>query len=396
MRAVANSELTPDGRTDPLVRCSLQDLRRRTSTKWRFHPPDVLPLWVAEMDVPLAEPVADALREAVALGDTGYADGPEPYAEALRGFASARWGWRLRPSLTRLVPDVMQGAAELVRLLTRPGDAVVVNPPVYAPFFALVSRLERRLVEAPLGDGHRLDPESLEAAFRTAAGPRGRPAVYLLSSPHNPTGTVHTAAELGTVAELAEAYGVRVIADEIHAPLVPPGATFVPYLTVPGSERAFALFSASKAWNLAGLKAALAVAGDAAAEDLARLPAEVGNGASHLGVLAHVAALRDGGPWLEDLLDGLAANRSLLGALLAEHLPSVRYRPPAGTFLAWLDCTRLGLGDDPAAAFLDRGRVALVPGSAFGAGGAGFARLNFATSPAVLTEAVARMAAACA
>jgi cysteine-S-conjugate beta-lyase len=392
---VANPEQTGTGRTDPLVQCPPEELRRRTSTKWRFHPPDVLPLWVAEMDVPLAAPVADALREAVALGDTGYAAGPGPYAEALDGFAAARWGWRVRTEMTRLIPDVMQGAAELIRILTRPGDAVVVNPPVYAPFFAVIERLERRLVEAPLGPDHRLAPDALHTAFRAAAEGGGR-AVFLLASPHNPTGTVHTAAELAAVAHLAETYGIRVLADEIHAPLVPPGATFTPYLTVPGTERAFALFSASKAWNLPGLKAAVAVAGEAAADDLARLPVEVSNGASHLGVLAHTAALRNGGVWLDALLEGLAANRSLLAELLAERLPGVRCRRPEGTFLAWLDCGGLALGDDPAGAFLERGRVALVPGHVFGAGGAGHARLNFATSPGLLTEAVTRMRAACA
>ncbi|WP_168711407.1 MalY/PatB family protein [Streptomyces sp. RKND-216] len=379
-------------RTDPLVQCSLTELRRRTSTKWRTHPADVLPLWVAEMDVPLAEPIAQALREAVDLGDTGYAEGPGPYAAALDGFAAKRWGWRVPADRIRLVPDVMQGAAELLRLVTRPGDAVVLSPPVYTPFFQTVARLGRRLVEAPLGADGRLDLDVLDAAFRTAVTGGGR-AAYLLSSPHNPTGTVHTADELAAVARLAETHGVRVIADEIHAPLVPAGATFTPYLTVPGAERGYALFSASKAWNLAGLKAAVAVAGEAAADDLARMPAEVQNGASHFGVLAHVAALRDGGAWLDSLLDGLAANRTLLADLLAERLPDVRWREPEGTFLAWLDCAALGLGDDPAAAFLGRGRVAVVPGHVFGSSGAGHVRLNFGTTPEILSEAVTRLAA---
>ncbi|MFR9675259.1 MalY/PatB family protein [Streptomyces sp. TR06-5] len=376
------------------MQCSPAGLRRRTSTKWRFHPPDVLPLWVAEMDVPLAPPVAEALHTAVALGDTGYAEGPGPYAAALDHFASRRWGWRVPEERTRLVPDVMQGAAEVVRLLTAPGESVVVTPPVYAPFLALVARLGRRLVEAPLDGAGRLDSEALETAFRTATAGGGR-AVLLLCSPHNPTGTVHTAAELAALADLAERYGVRVVADEIHAPLVPPGGpAFTPYLSVPGAARGIALFSASKAWNLAGLKAAVAVAGEAAADDLARMPAEVGNGASHFGVLSHTAALRDGGAWLDGLLAGLADNRKLLGDLLAERLPGVRYRPPEGTFLAWLGCSGLGLGDDPAAAFLSEGRVALVPGEVFGTGGAGFVRLNFATRPDLLAEAVTRMAAA--
>src|SRR5690606_35067137 len=193
------------------------------------------------------------------------------------------------------------------------------------------------------------------------------------------------------VAALADRYGVRVVADEIHAPLVVGDTDFVPYLSVPGGERGLSLMSASKAWNLAGLKAALAIAGPGAAEDLARMPEEVGHGPSHLGVIAHTAALREGTDWLDAVLAGIDANRRLLARLLAEHLPDVRYRPGEATYLAWLDCRALGLGDDPARVFLERGRVALSPGPAFGTGGAGHARLNLAASPEVIEEAVRRM-----
>ncbi|HEX2773898.1 MAG TPA: aminotransferase class I/II-fold pyridoxal phosphate-dependent enzyme, partial [Micromonosporaceae bacterium] len=205
-------------------------------------------------------------------------------------------------------------------------------------------------------------------------------------------GTVHTRDELSAVAGLAARYGVRVVSDEIHAPLVFPDAEYAPYLSVPGTEDAFALLSASKGWNLAGLKAALAVAGSAAAEDLARMPEEVSHGPSHLGIIAHSAALQHGGDWLDRLLAGLDANRRLLGDLLAEHLPQVRYRQPQATYLAWLDCRALDLADDPAAVFLERGRVALLSGRDFGTGGAAHVRLNFGTSPDVLAEAVRRMA----
>lgn len=163
---------------------------------------------------------------------------------------------------------------------------------------------------------------------------------------------------------------------------------------MPGGERGLSLMSASKAWNLAGLKAALAVAGPGAGDDLARMPEVVGHGPSHVGILAHTAALRDATGWLDALLDGLDANRRLLTDLLAEHLPTVRCRPGDATYLAWLDCRDLGLGDDPAQVFLDHGRVALTGGLPFGTGGAGHARLNLATSPELLTEAVRRMAAA--
>ncbi|MBA4860828.1 aminotransferase class I/II-fold pyridoxal phosphate-dependent enzyme [Streptomyces sp. PSKA54] len=378
---------------NPLCRLSLDQLRRRTSMKWRTYPEDVLPLWVAEMDVPLAEPVARAITDAVALGDTGYPAGTA-YAEALAEFARKRWSWEgPTAERTAIVPDVMLGVVEMLRLVTGPGDAVVVNCPVYPPFYQFVRHMDRRIVEAPLGPDHRIDLAALRDAFARAAG-SGRRAAFLLCSPHNPTGTVHTREELTAVAALADRHGVRVVADEIHAPVVAPGAAFVPYLSVPDAASGLSLMSASKAWNLAGLKAALAVAGPAAAGDLANLPEEVSHGPSHVGVLAHTAALRDGGAWLDALLAGLDDNRRLLADLLAEQLPDIRYEPAPGTCLAWLDCRALGLGDDPAAVFLERGRVALSSGTAFGTGGRGHARLNLATSPELITEAVRRMAAA--
>ncbi|MEV7128568.1 aminotransferase class I/II-fold pyridoxal phosphate-dependent enzyme [Streptomyces sp. NPDC093260] len=378
------------GEPDPLRVLTPDELRRRTSMKWRTHPADVLPLWVAEMDVPQPEPVVRAVTDALALGDTGYPAGTA-YAEALAAFAAKRWGWdALAVERTALVPDVMLGVVEMLKLVTGPGDPVIVNPPVYPPFFQFVTHMDRRVVQVPLGPGLRLDPDALDEAFGRAVAGGGR-AAYLLCNPQNPTGTVHTAAELTAVAERADRHGVRVVADEIHAPLTAAGAAFVPYLSVPGGERGLSLMSASKGWNLAGLKAALAVAGPEAAADLARLPEEVGHGASHLGVIAHTAALRDGVPWLDALLAGLDENRRLLAALLADRLPAIRHRPGQATFLAWLDCRGLGLGDDPAQVFLDRGRVALNSGLPFGEGGAGHVRLNIGTSPELLTEAVRRM-----
>ncbi len=382
------------GEPNPLHTLTLDELRRRTSMKWRTHPADVLPLWVAEMDVPLARPVVRAVTEAMELGDTGYPFGTA-YAEALAAFAGKRWGWDdLAVERTAIVPDVMLGVVEMLRLVTDPGDPVIVNPPVYPPFYAFVTHMDRRVVEAPLDPGLRIDLGVLEETFRRAVAGGGR-AAYLLCSPHNPTGTVHTADELAAVAALAERHGVRVVADEIHAPVVTaPDARFVPYLSVPGAERGLALMSASKGWNLAGLKAALALAGPGAATDLARMPEEVGHGPSHIGVLAHTAALRDGTAWLDAVLAGIDENRRLLTELLAERLPGVVHRPGEATYLAWLDCRALDLGDDPAEVFLDRGRVALSSGLPFGRGGAGHVRLNLATSPEVLTEAVGRMAAA--
>ena len=393
---------------NPLEQLSLKQLRKRSSAKWKTYTEDVLPLWVAEMDVMPAEPIVRAIKDAVDLGDTGYPSGTA-YAEALQVFAHERWGWDdLAVERTAIVPDVMMGIVEVLRLISGPGDAVVVNCPVYPPFYSFVEHMDRRIVEAPLGEDRRLDLGVLGSAFEEATA-GGRSAAYLLCSPHNPTGTVHTLEELTAIATLANDHGVRVVADEIHAPIIMPGEAFVPYLSVPGGENAFSLMSASKAWNLAGLKAALAIAGPEAAKDLARMPEEVSHGPSYLGLISHTAALREGGPWLDALLAGLDTNRHLLASLLAENLPEIGYQLPQATFLAWLDCRALGLdsgeGDTsgrglvtlnagPAAVFLEKGRVALNTGLAFGTGGAGHVRLNMATSAEIITEAVQRMVAA--
>jgi cystathionine beta-lyase len=389
---------------NPLEELTLQQLRIRTSMKWRAHPADVLPLWVAEMDVNLAPTVAAAIHTAVDNGDTGYPYGTA-FAEAVAEFASRRWEWHdLEVGRTAIVPDVMLGVVETLRLVTDRGDAVVVNPPVYAPFYAFVSHDDRRVIEAPLSDSGRIDVDALEDAFARARASHGKVA-YLLCNPHNPTGSVHSPDELRGVAERARRFGVRVVSDEIHAPVILAGSRFTPYLSVPGAEDAFALTSASKAWNLSGLKAALAIAGPEAAPDLARMPEEVSHGPSHLGVIAHAEAFRSGGQWLDLLLAGLDDNRRLLGDLVAEHLPGVDYLRPQGTYLAWLDCRQLHLPEEtidgglavvsdlagPARWFLDHARVALSSGHVFGTGGAGHVRLNFATSQAILTEALSRM-----
>lgn len=387
---------------NPFEELTLEQLRLRTSMKWRAHPADVLPLWVAEMDVHLPPTVAEALRRAVDNGDTGYPCGTA-LAEAVSEFAARHWDWDdLEVGRTALVPDVMLGIVEVLRLVTDRGDAVVVNPPVYAPFYAFVAHDGRRVIEAPLAEG-RIDLGALAEAFSRARATHGNVA-YLLCNPHNPTGAVHTPEELRAVAELARGYGVRVVSDEIHAPVILPGSRFTPFLTVPGAENAFALTSASKAWNLSGLKAAVAIAGPEAAADLDRMPEEVGHGASHLGVIAHAEAFRSGADWLDATLSGLDANRKLLGELVAEQLPSVKYPWPQGTYLAWLDCRALGIDEEesdglavvadlsgPARWFLEHARVALSSGHVFGTGGAGHVRLNFATSRAILTEALSRM-----
>jgi cysteine-S-conjugate beta-lyase len=373
---------------------SLAELRRRTSAKWRTYPPDVLPLPVAEMDFPIAAPVAEALHAAIRRSDLGYASPNSGLAEALAGFAARRWGWQVDPAHVTLAPEVGVAVVEVLRLLVRPGDRVVVNPPVYDSFFPWIAEVGGRLVEVPLArtsDGWALHLDAMQAAFQAGA------RVHLLCSPHNPTGTVHRRHDLERLAALAARYGVTVLADEIHAPLVLPGRTHHPFVSVsPEAARHGMVFtSASKAWNLAGLKCAAIVTADAATRRLLqRLPEELPWRVGQLGALGGIAAFQAGEPWLEEVLGVLDHHRHYLAELLAAKIPAIGYRPPDASYLAWLDCRALGLGDDPSAVFLARGRVALSPGPSFGRPGAGHARLNMATSRRILAAAVDRMATA--
>ena len=371
-----------------LLSLSLEALRNRQSLKWRTYPDDVLPMWVAEMDVALQEPVKAALHEAVERGDTGYPHGTG-YAEAFATMASTRWGWQLDVAAqVRRAGDVMNSVLAVLEAISDPGDAVVINPPVYPPFRQVISGYRRRIVEAPLTPAGRLDLPGLEATF---AGP-DQPKTYLLCSPHNPTGAVHTEAELTAVMALAATYGVRVVVDEIHACLIDPGTTFVPLLTVPGGGQAISVTSAGKAWNLAGFKAGLITAGAAATGVLADLPPLAQQSSGHLANLVHTAAITGCQHWIDQLVVEIAANKALLADELVRQLPEARYTPTDGTYLAWVDCSDLGL-PNPARDFLEVGRVALSPGTNFGSAHRQWVRINLACSPDLVVEAVRRMAA---
>lgn len=372
--------------------CALEDLRRRKSFKWRAFPGDVLPAFVAEMDFDFAEPIKNAIREALDTNDCGYPDKGE-LGDAFAGYASARLGWAADPAMVVPIPDVMTGIVEALTALTPPGSAVALSPPVYPPFFFRLRLADRRLAQAPLrNDNGRYDLD-LDALDRTLAADDVR--AYLLCSPHNPVGRVWSRDQLLAVADLCARHDVPLLVDEIHAPLVLPGASFVPFLSLdhPITERTIVFTSATKGWNIPGVKCGVAVAGSPA---LAATLEERWDAllAAQLGVVASAAAFTSARPWLDAMLGQIDHNRTLLTRLLAESLPGVGYVPPEASFLTWLDCRRLGLGDDPAAAFLERGRVALSPGPDFGDQGRGYARLNIGTSPALIGEAVKRMAAA--
>ncbi|WP_232548001.1 MalY/PatB family protein [Propioniciclava soli] len=363
------------------------ELRERTSLKWRTFEPDVLPMWVAEMDVHQHPAVVDALTEAIRRGDTGYPHGTA-YAEAYAAMAEHRWGWRPEPAQIRRSGDVMNTMLALLVGSTAEGDHVVINPPVYPPFWQVVTGYRRHLTEVALTADARLDLPAIEAALD---GP-DRPTAYLLCSPHNPTGTLHTAEELTALAQLCGERGVTLIVDEIHAPLTDPGQTFVPILSLPQAQNAVVTFSAGKGWNLAALKGGVMIRGTQAEEVFAQAPPLANQSTGHLATIAHTAALTHAQGWVDDLMAEVAARKRLLVDLLAEHLPQVRHVPGPATYLAWLDCSALGLAH-PRNHFLTHGKVALNAGEDFGPAYGQFVRMNLATSEEMLTQGVRRMAA---
>lgn len=380
--------------TSPTPAEPMSTLRRRTSAKWRSYPEDVLPMFVAEMDYPLAPAITTALHEAIELGDTGYiADRDTAAARAFSEFAEERWGWTPDPRRMRTTTDVSVVIVEALRRLIGAGDGVIITPPAYPPFYDLIPEAGGSVVEVPLRDdgaSFALDLEGIDGAL--AGGAKG----VLLCSPHNPLGLVHDRATLEQLAAVVARHDGFVVADEIHAPLTHHGVPFTPYLSVSDEARShgIAAESGSKAFNLAGLKAAFFVAESDRMSELVRaLPAEVAYRTGQFGLIATREGFANGREWLDATIASVEANLAHLEAELAARLPGVRVRRPSASFLAWLDMTALGWGDDPAAVALREARVALASGPAFGAQGAGHARMNIACAPETITEAVRRLAA---
>lgn len=366
-----------------------EELRR--GVKWARHPPDVLPLWVADMDLGTAPVIVDRLRWLLERVELGYPVEPRPaVADALLAWQSRRHGWTPEPDHVRLFVDVLQGVAAALRWGTEPGCGVGLLTPVYPPFLAAVERAGRRVVDLPLvGEGRRFDPAALGRA--ADAGMQA----LLLCNPHNPTGRVLDDDELAALADVVVERDLLLISDEIWADVVHPGARHVP-MASRGPEvarRTVTLTSASKAFNLAGLRCAVGVLGpDRLRATIDDLPPHLLGDPNVFGVTALLTAWTQGEGWLEQARATLTARRDQLTDLLAREVPGVGYQPPQATYLAWLDLRAFDLGDDPSERLLRDGRIALSPGPDFGPGGAGHVRLNFATTPEVLADAVGRIA----
>jgi cystathionine beta-lyase len=371
----------------------LDILYKRTSAKWTGSPSDILPMPVAEMDFEIDPAIKARLHALVDASDTGYAGNNVELRINLAGFAKKAWNWELDPEQISTCGDVGVGMVEVGRAVTKPGEKVMINTPVYLNMRNWADRLNLEVVDAQMhkdGMHYTLDFDAIEAGYKSGV------KAHFLCNPHNPTGTVFTKEELSRLADLAKKYGVMVLSDEIHAPITYEKGAFVPFLSVSETARevGICVTSASKAWNLAGLKCAQIITQHEKTKAIIdAMPMGVRFGASHFGVHAGAVAFTCT-DWLEGALKTLDRNRKLLASLLAEKLPQVHYRIPDCSYLAWLDVTELGLGDDPSKTIFEQGKLYVNSGILFGPQSANFVRMNFGTSAEIITEGVNRLAKA--
>ena len=375
---------------------SLSELNKRKSYKWRQHPTDVIPLPVAEMDFIIADEIKLALRDMVDRSDTGYLGAFPELFEAFSDFAKLRWNWEVDKDHVRIASDVGLATVEVMRTLMSPGDKVMLNSPVYDNTWRWIAEVKATLVDVPLllqgeiGDGARyaLDLERIESEYKSGV------KIHILCHPHNPVGAIMDKETLSRLATLAKKYGVYVISDEIFGSMVFDRRDFTPFQAVSDDARdvGITVTSASKGFNLAGLKCALIVTSSPVIkEKINSLPMAVSFRASLFGAVAATTAFRESASWLDGVLVVLDENRRLLRNLIDSRIPAVKYRTPDFGYLAWLDVSELKLGEDPAKTLLERGKVALNGGHMYGPQHSQFVRFNFGTSPEIISEAFDRI-----
>jgi cysteine-S-conjugate beta-lyase len=386
----------PESLRDVIDSTTVATLRSRGSFKWTAPGPDGLGAAVAEMDFGAAPPILDALAGLSATANFGYLPPPlaDELAAACAEFMARRYGWQTDPADIHPIPDVIKGLELAITQFSRPGSPVILPTPAYMPFLIVPKFLGREIIQVPmLDDGtgfFTFDLDGIDAAFRAGGH------LLIFCNPYNPLGRVFHADEMAQLTELVDRRGGRVFADEIHAPLVYPGQRHIPYAATSETAAGHTLTatSASKAWNLPGLKCAQVIlTNEADRKHWADMGMFASHGASNPGVVANIAAFRHGEAWLDEVIGYLDDSRRLLATLIRQELPGVRYRPPDGTYLAWLNCTALGLPQSPGELITDRARITVVDGPAFGTGGAGAFRFNFATPQPILAEMVEQIAA---
>jgi cystathionine beta-lyase len=370
------------------------DLRARSGRKWHEYADDVLPAWVAEMDFEVPEPVRAVLRGLTDEAAYGY----EPsslypsLAATFRDYMQRRYDWSPDAELVQPVADLVQALFAAVSAFTRPGAGVVLQTPIYPPFQHAVRDTGRHIVENPLldtGTRYVVDTQSLPSVFDDAA------PLLLLCNPHNPTGRVLERGELEAIAQVAVERKLVVVSDEVHADLTYAGSRHIPFASL-GPEvaaRTVTLSSATKAYNIPGLRCGLMAFGSSELREQFRraFPDRMLGTVNRFGIEATLAAWRDCDDWLAAAMQPLEANRKRLTRFFASECAGIRWYPPEATYLAWLDCRQMGLDGSPQRWFLDEKRVALSDGADFLA--PAFARLNFGTSPDILEDILARLKA---
>ncbi|MBZ2195005.1 MalY/PatB family protein [Occultella gossypii] len=373
----------------------IERLRAIGGVKWSMFP-DKIGAFVAEMDFGTAPAITQALHAAVDLGVFGYlpADLGTQMSQAYADWSRTAYGWDVPVANVRPLPDVIAGLQATIEHFSAPGTPVILPTPAYMPFLTVPPAMGREVIQVPMlvEDGRYVyDLDGLDAAYRAGGN------LLILCNPHNPVGRVLERAEMESIAAVVERHGGRVFSDEIHAPLVFSGHRHVPYASISDTAASHTVTaaSASKAWNLPGMKCAqLILSNDA---DLAKWN-EVGmmpeHGAANLGVIANTAAYTAGGQWLSDVLHYLEGNRDVLADLVAEHLPGAHLSRTEGTYLAWIDCRDLDLGPEPGEFFAERADIALVDGNRCGDAGTGFVRYNFATPRPIMVQSLEQMGAA--
>lgn len=373
-----------------LTALPLAQLKKRKSAKWRMFPEEVLPLPVAEMDFEIAQPIRDVLEEMIKGSDTGYL-GPIPELGInLAKFASKRWNWEIDPEQVFTATDVGVGMVEMARTIVNPGDSIMINSPVYHNMNNWIAELKCVSYDAPLhknGLHYTLNFAAIEVGYKSGV------KAHFFCSPHNPVGTVFSKAELIELAELAKKYDVTIFSDEIHGPLTYIESEFHPFLSVSETARevGICVTAASKSWNLAGLKCATIITQHPKQLERAKsMPMAVHYRASLFGAIASATAY-ECSDWLDSAIETMDSSRKFLAKLLGEKLPTVGYRIPDVSYLAWLDLAELKLGADPSDILLGQGKLALNAGNTFGPESGSFVRLNFATSEEILIEAISRI-----
>ncbi len=375
------------------------DRRSSNSVKWNWFAADVLPMWVADMDFVVAEPVIRTLRAKVDHGIFGYEMPPAALVEAVCARMDRLYHWVIAPETVVVVPGVVSGANVAARAICAPGDGVLIQPPVYPPFLEASKHnaLTQQMAELSLvRRGTRLHYEIDFDRFEAAITERTR--LFILCQPHNPTGQIYTRDDLTRIAEICQRHNLVICSDEIHSELLLGGAQHVATATLSPeiADRTITLISASKTFNMPGLSCSFAIIPNA---DLRQKFKAAGEGLvpwpNGMGLAAALAAFTEGDEWLAQVRAYLTANRDTLVSYLAEHLPDLPVTVPDATYLAWLDCRDLiargVMTSPPEKFFVERARVGLNDGAPFGPGGEGFVRLNFGCPRSTLLEGLRRI-----